>query len=225
LAEISEIVPNVKNRQPIKKLIYTTEKELIGDFLYLVKDEINVKEVEINRNASEFVSYELKPQLKTLGPKYGKLLGQIRNELATKTNEIMNAINSGKEYKFNVNGEEITLSKDDLLIYMNNKEGFASESSAQMTVVLDTKLTKELIEEGIEREFISKVQSMRKEAEFEVTDHISIAYRASGEVEEVIKKNNFMKDVLCDRVESDMKGFNKTFDINGVETEVSIKKI
>lgn len=225
LARAARNKANVKNRQPIKKLIYTTEKELIGDFLYLVKDEINVKEVEINRNASEFVSYELKPQLKTLGPKYGKLLGQIRNELATETNEIMNAINSGKEYKFDVNGEEISLSKDDLLIYMNNKEGFASESSAQMTVVLDTKLTKELIEEGIEREFISKVQSMRKEAGFEVTDHISIAYRASGEVEEVLKKNNFMKDVLCDRVENDMKGFNKTFDINGVETEVSIKKI
>ena len=225
LARAARNKANIKNRQPIKKLIYTTEKELTGDFLYLVKDEINVKEVEINRNASEFVSYELKPQLKTLGPKYGKLLGQIRNELATKTNEIMNAINSGKEYKFNVNGEEITLYKDDLLIYMNNKEGFASESSAQMTVVLDTKLTKELIEEGIEREFISKVQSMRKEAGFEVTDHISIAYRASGEVEEVLKKNNFMKDVLCDRVENDMKGFNKIFDINGVETEVSIKKI
>lgn len=225
LARAARNKANVKNRQPIKKLIYTTEKELTGDFLYLVKDEINVKEVEINRNASEFVSYELKPQLKTLGPKYGKLLGQIRNELATKTNEIMNAINSGKEYKFDVNGEEISLSKDDLLIYMNNKEGFASESSAQMTVVLDTKLTKELIEEGIEREFISKVQSMRKEAGFEVTDHISIAYRASGEVEEVLKKNNFMKDVLCDRVENDMKGFNKTFDIYGVETKVSIKKI
>ena len=225
LARAARNKANIKNRQPIKKLIYTTEKELTGDFLYLVKDEINVKEVEINRNASEFVSYELKPQLKTLGPKYGKLLGQIRNELATKTNEIMNAINSGKEYKFDVNGEEISLSKDDLLIYMNNKEGFASESSAQMTVVLDTKLTKELIEEGIEREFISKVQSMRKEAGFEVTDHISIAYRASGEVEEVLKKNNFMKDVLCDRVENDMKGFNKTFDINGVETEVFIKKI
>ena len=225
LARAARNKANVKNRQPIKKLIYTTDKELTGDFLYLVKDEINVKEVEINRNASEFVSYELKPQLKTLGPKYGKLLGQIRNELASKTNEIMNVINSGKEYKFNVNGEEISLSKDDLLIYMNNKEGFASESSAQMTVVLDTKLTKELIEEGIEREFISKVQSMRKEAGFEVTDHISIAYRASGEVEEVLKKNNFMKDVLCDRVENEMKGFNKTFDINGVETEVSIKKI
>ena len=225
LARAARNKANIKNRQPIKKLIYTTEKELTGDFLYLVKDEINVKEVEINRNASEFVSYELKPQLKTLGPKYGKLLGQIRNELATKTNEIMNAINSSKEYKFNVNGEEISLSKDDLLIYMNNKEGFASESSAQMTVVLDTKLTKELIEEGIEREFISKVQSMRKEAGFEVTDHISIAYRASGEVEEVLKKNNFMKDVLCDRVENEMKGFNKIFDINGVETEVSIKKI
>lgn len=225
LARAARNKANVKNRQPIKKLIYTTDKELTGDFLYLVKDEINVKEVEINRNASEFVSYELKPQLKTLGPKYGKLLGQIRNELASKTNEIMNTINSGKEYKFNVNGEEISLSKDDLLIYMNNKEGFASESSAQMTVVLDTKLTKELIEEGIEREFISKVQSMRKEAGFEVTDHISIAYRAFGEVEEVLKKNNFMKDVLCDRVENEMKGFNKTFDINGVETEVSIKKI
>lgn len=225
LARAARNKANIKNRQPIKKLIYTTEKELTGDFLYLVKDEINVKEVEINRNASEFISYELKPQLKTLGPKYGKLLGQIRNELATKTNEIMNAINSSKEYKFNVNGEEISLSKDSLLIYMNNKEGFASESSAQMTVVLDTKLTKELIEEGIEREFISKVQSMRKEAGFEVTDHISIAYRASGEVEEVLKKNNFMKDVLCDRVENEMKGFNKTFDINGVETEVSIKKI
>lgn len=116
LARAARNKANIKNRQPIKKLIYTTEKELTGDFLYLVKDEINVKEVEINRNASEFVSYELKPQLKTLGPKYGKLLGQIRNELATKTNEIMNAINSSKEYKFNVNGEEISLSKDDLLI-------------------------------------------------------------------------------------------------------------
>ena len=216
---------NIKNRQPIQKLIYTTEKELTGDFLYLVKDEINVKEVEINRNATEFVSYELKPQLKTLGPKYGKLLGQIRNELITKTNEIMNAINASNEYKFEINGEEISLSKDDLLIYMNNKEGFASESSAQMTVVLDTKLTKELIEEGIEREFISKVQSMRKEAGFEVTDHISIAYKTSGEITEVLEKKNFMKDILCDRIDDEMRGFNKTFEINGVETEVSINKI
>lgn len=216
---------NIKNRQPIQKLIYTTEKELTGDFLYLVKDEINVKEVEINRNATEFVSYELKPQLKTLGPKYGKLLGQIRNELATKTNEIINAINASNEYKFEINGEEISLSKDDLLIYMNNKEGFASESSAQMTVILDTKLTKELIEEGIEREFISKVQSMRKEAGFEVTDHISIAYKTSGEITEVLEKKNFMKDILCDRIDDEMRGFNKTFEINGVETEVSINKI
>lgn len=216
---------NIKNRQPIQKLIYTTEKKLTGDFLYLVKDEINVKEVEINRNATEFVSYELKPQLKTLGPKYGKLLGQIRNELITKTNEIMNAINASNEYKFEISGEEISLSKDDLLIYMNNKEGFASESSAQMTVVLDTKLTKELIEEGIEREFISKVQSMRKEAGFEVTDHISIAYKTSGEITEVLEKKNFMKDILCDRIDEEMRGFNKTFEINGVETEVSINKI
>ena len=216
---------NIKNRQPIQKLIYTTEKELTGDFLYLVKDEINVKEVEINRNATEFVSYELKPQLKTLGPKYGKLLGQIRNELATKTHEIMKAINANKEYKFEINGEEISLSKDDLLIYMNNKEGFASESSAQMTVILDTKLTKELIEEGIEREFISKVQSMRKEAGFEVIDHISIAYKTSGEIMEILEKKNFMKDVLCDRIDDDMRGFNKTFEINGVETEVSINRI
>lgn len=216
---------NIKNRQPIQKLIYTTEKKLTGDFLYLVKDEINVKEVEINRNATEFVSYELKPQLKTLGPKYGKLLGQIRNELITKTNEIMNAINASNEYKFEISGEEISLSKDDLLIYMNNKEGFASESSAQMTVVLDTKLTKELLEEGIEREFISKVQSMRKEAGFEVTDHISIAYKTSGEITEVLEKKNFMKDILCDRIDEEMRGFNKTFEINGVETEVSINKI
>lgn len=225
LARAARNKVNIKNRQPISSLYYTTQKELSDDFLYLVKDEINVKEVKINEKTSEYVEFELKPQLKTLGPKYGKLLGDIRNELSSNASKIMNSINTNGNYSFKVNETKIELNKEDLLIQMRNKEGFASESSSEMTVVLDVHLTDELIEEGIERELVSKIQSMRKEAGFEVTDHIYLSYTAVGTTLEILKKQKFMKDILCDEIISNISGFTKELDVYDDKVTVTIARV
>lgn len=225
LARAARNKVNIKNRQPIASLYYTTQKELSDDFLYLVKDEINVKEVKINEKTSEYVEFELKPQLKTLGPKYGKLLGDIRNEFSSNASKIMNSINTNGNYSFKVNETKIELNKEDLLIQMRNKEGFASESSSEMTVVLDVHLTDELIEEGIERELVSKIQSMRKEAGFEVTDHIYLSYTAVGTTLEILKKQKFMKDILCDEIISNISGFTKELDVYDDKVTVTIARV
>ncbi len=225
LARAARNKVNIKNRQPISSLYYTTQKELSDDFLYLVKDEINVKEVKINEKTSEYVEFELKPQLKTLGPKYGKLLGDIRNELSSNASKIMNSINTNGNYSFKVNETKIELNKEDLLIQMRNKEGFASESSSEMTVVLDVHLTDELIEEGIERELVSKIQSMRKEAGFEVTDHIYLSYTAVGTTLEILKKQKFMKEILCDEIKSNISGFTKELDVYDDKVTVTIARV
>ena len=225
LARAARNKVNIKNRQPIASLYYTTQKELSDDFLYLVKDEINVKEVKINEKTSEYVEFELKPQLKTLGPKYGKLLGDIRNEFSYNASKIMNSINTNGNYSFKVNETKIELNKEDLLIQMRNKEGFASESSSEMTVVLDVHLTDELIEEGIERELVSKIQSMRKEAGFEVTDHIYLSYTAIGTTLEILKKQKFMKDILCDEIISNISGFTKELDVYDDKVTVTIARV
>ena len=225
LARAARNKVNIKNRQPIASLYYTTQKELSDDFLYLVKDEINVKEVKINEKTSEYVEFELKPQLKTLGPKYGKLLGDIRNEFSSNASKIMNSINTNGNYSFKVNEIKIELNKEDLLIQMRNKEGFASESSSEMTVVLDVHLTDELIEEGIERELVSKIQSMRKEAGFEVTDHIYLSYTAVGTTLEILKKQKFMKDILCDEIISNISGFTKELDVYDDKVTVTIARV
>lgn len=216
---------NIKNRQPLKRLIYNGKKELSPELKALVEDELNVKEVDISADSAKYISYELKPQLKTLGPKYGALLGKIRALLAEKSDEIAATVKSGKTYVAELDGKTVELAEEDLLISVKNKEGFSSESDGETTVVLDTELNNELIYEGAEREIVSKIQTMRKEAGFEVVDHISVAYKAEGVAKSVFEKGTYKADVLCDADGNDFDGYTKEWDINGDKVTISIKKI
>ena len=216
---------NLKNRQPLSKLLYNGRYELPQSLKELVEDELNVKSVEVSDTSDGFIDYELKPQLKTLGPKYGSLLGVIRGVLQERANEIVNAVKNGNLFKFNANGKDVELSQDDLLINMKNKEGFSSESDGETTVVLDTALDDSLIFEGAEREIVSKIQNMRKEAGFEVTDRIVIGYRAEGVAKQVFEKADFLKDVLADSVCETLDGFTKECDVNGDKVTISVKRI
>lgn len=216
---------NIKNRQPLKRLIYNGKKELSPELKALVEDELNVKEVDISADSAKYISYELKPQLKTLGPKYGALLGKIRALLAEKSDEIAATVKSGKTYVAELDGKTVELAEEDLLISVKNKEGFSSESDGETTVVLDTELNDELIYEGAEREIVSKIQTMRKEAGFEVVDHISVAYKAESVAKSVFEKGTYKADVLCDADGNDFDGYTKEWDINGDKVTISIKKI
>lgn len=241
---------NLKNRQPLGRLIYNGKYDLPFELKELVKDELNVKEVEQSREDDNFVSYEIKPQLKTLGPKYGALLGKIRALLQERPNDIMSAIKRRKaldeikaeyrsqrgtendvksEFTCEIDGKQIVLSEEDLLITVKNKDGFSSESDGETTVVLDTALTDELIREGIEREIVSKVQNMRKEAGFEVTDHILLSYLANGIAKDVLDDAKFLSDVLCDGIvtgmDKDTDVFTKTVDINGNSVVITVKRV
>ena len=216
---------NLKNRQPLSKLLYNGRYELPQSLKELVEDELNVKSVEVSDTNDGFIDYELKPQLKTLGPKYGSLLGVIRSVLQERANEIVNAVKNGNLFRFNANGKDVELSQDDLLINMKNKEGFSSESDGETTVVLDTALDDSLIFEGAEREIVSKIQNMRKEAGFEVTDRIVVGYRAEGVAKQVFEKADFLKDVLADSVCETLDGFTKECDVNGDKVTISVKRI
>ncbi|MDE6302318.1 MAG: class I tRNA ligase family protein, partial [Clostridia bacterium] len=233
---------NLKNRQPLGRLLYNGRYDLPSDLVELVKDELNVKSVEQSGDDDSFVSYEIKPQLKTLGPKYGALLGKIRALLQERPQDIIEAIKRRKaidelkeeyraendvksEFTCEIDGTKIVLSEEDLLITVKNKEGFSSESDGDTTVVLDTALTEELIREGIEREIVSKVQNMRKEAGFEVTDHILIGYAAEGLAKSVLDDAKFLSDVLCDGIVASTDGFTKECDINGHKVTITVKKV
>ncbi|MEG2540633.1 MAG: isoleucine--tRNA ligase [Clostridia bacterium] len=216
---------NMKNRQPLSRLIYNGRYELTDELKELVEDELNVKALEISAESGSFISYELKPQLKTLGPKYGALLGAIRGLLQNKPAEIVSAVQNGGVYTADINGKTVELLESDLLISVKNREGFSSESDGETTVVLDTALTDELIFEGIEREIVSKVQTMRKEAGFEVVDHILLGFKADGLALSVLEKADFLADVLADSISKNLDGFTKELDINGNNVTISVKKI
>ncbi len=216
---------NMKNRQPLAKLFYNGKYELSEELKALVEDELNVKSVEQTSGDDEFVSYEIKPQLKTLGPKYGPLLGKIRVVLGECANDIIKATKNGGEYHTDIDGKDVVLLESDLLVTVKSKEGYSSESDDEMTVALDTTLNDELIEEGYERELVSKIQNLRKEAGLEVTDHISLHFEASGLSKKVIDRASFIGDVLCDYVTNDTDGYTKEVDINGESVVITIKKI
>lgn len=217
---------NIKNRQPLSSLRYNGRVELTEELKELVKDELNVKEIIMADDSGEFVDYELKPQLKTLGPKYGKSLNLIRNLLQSDEKlNIVNTVKNGGIFKTNLQGNEIELNEDDLLISVVNKEGFQSESDGSTTVVLTTALDEGLIKEGVLREIVSKLQTMRKEAGFEVTDHIAVGYKADGISKEVLDEGGYKTDVLCDEVDSNLNGFTKDWDINGECVTLSVRKI
>ncbi|MDE6758177.1 MAG: isoleucine--tRNA ligase [Clostridia bacterium] len=221
---------NIKNRQPLGNLYILTDKKVNDkNILSLVADEINVNNCEIVADKSKFMTYELKPQLKTLGPKYGKQLGAIRQYLATCDNasEIVDCVNGGGVYKFDVDGGQVELSLEDLLITPVNKSGYALENDNTMTVVIDTNLTEELINAGIARELTSKIQTMRKEAGFEVVDHIKVAFEGKGKCAQVLKDDkSICEGVLCDQLfEGAIDGYKKELDINGETIVVTVAKI
>ena len=221
---------NIKNRQPLQKLYIATDRKvnLSEGLLNIAKDELNIKEFEILHDASRFVSYKLKPQLKTLGPKYGKALGAIRNFLDTcNAAEVVSTVKAGKVYAVDLGETHVELSLDDLLISSEPAEGFVSESSDGLTVVLDVHLTEELKLEGAVRELVSRIQNMRKEAGFEVTDRIILGFRAEGISGKVLreKADEIKSDVLAEAITETPDGFVKDFDINGESVTLGVKKV
>ena len=219
---------NIKNRQPIGKMFVKGVEELPKYYREIITEELNVKEMTQTEDVRAFTTYTFKPQLKTVGPKYGKLLGGIKKELESLDgNQAMDDLESNGELKFNVNGEEVVLTKDDLLIDMTQTEGYVSESDYGITVVLDTNLTPELLEEGFVREIISKIQTMRKEAAFEVTDKIHVTYTGSERAEAVFTDNctEISDDVLAVSLEkAEPSGYVKEWKINGEAVTIGVAK-
>ena len=222
---------NVKNRQPLSKVLVCTKDTLSlnEELINLIKDELNVENLEILHNADEFVSYEIKPQLRTVGPKYGKLLGGIKNYLSSaNANELVNNVSNNKEISFVVNGENVVLTESDLLISLKNKEGFSSETNGEITVILDTTLSADLIEKGMVKEFISKVQNFRKESDFEVVNHIKIEINGDESLTKTLlnHEDDLKKGTLCDEVNIGTNGTHSfEFEFNGEKVTVSISKI
>ena len=218
----------IKNRQPIGKMFVKADYELSEFFKKIIEEELNIKEVQFTEDVREFTSYSFKPQLRTVGPKYGKFLGKIKEALANLDgNQAMDTLNSGNPLTFEFDGENIVLEKEDLLIDMAQVEGYVSDSDKGITVVLDTNLTDELIEEGFVREIISKIQTMRKEAGFEVMDKIIVNVDKNVTIKNIINDNlNEIKDeVLADNVEfGKISGYEKEWNINGENVVFSVEK-
>ena len=220
---------NIKNRQPIGKMFVKAEFELPEFFKEIITEELNIKEVEFTEDVRAFTSYSFKPQLRTVGPKYGKFLGKIKEALANLDgNAAMDKINAGEPLTFDFDGNEVVLEKEDLLIDMAQVEGYVSESDGNVTVVLDTNLSEELIEEGFVREVISKIQTMRKEAGFEVMDKIIVNVDKNAKIEDIINNNldEIKLEVLAEKVEfGKMSGYSKEWNINGEDVSLGVEKI
>jgi isoleucyl-tRNA synthetase len=219
----------IKNRQPIGKMYVKTDKVPDESFVTVIAEELNLKEVEFTDNVRSFTTYTFKPQLRTVGPKYGKFLGGIRNTLATLDgNAAMDELEAKGSITFEVNGSEIVLTHEDLLIEMTKKEGFESLQDHGVTVVIDKNLTPELIEEGNVREIISKIQTMRKDSGFEVMDNIRIAFSGNEAVEAIASRN-------CEEIKSETLGtdltigatltHSKEWNINGENVTISVEKV
>ena len=219
---------NIKNRQPIGKMFVKADFDLPEFYQEIVADELNVKNVKFTDDVRDFTSYSFKPQLKTVGPKYGKLLGGIKNELSNLDgNAAMDELNATGVLKLQVNGQEIELAKEDLLIDMAQMEGYVSESDYGITVVLDTNLTEELLTEGFVREIISKIQTMRKEAGFEDMDKIKVNYDGSEKAEKVFAEyeEQIGQETLALAVEkAEPAGYVKDWKINGEAVNMGVEK-
>ena len=219
---------NIKNRQPIGQMFVKAAHALPEFFADIVKDELNVKKVIFTDDVRSFTSYTFKPQLKTVGPKYGKLLGGIRQALpALDGNAAMDELKANGCLKLDINGNEVVLTEEDLLIETAQMEGYVSEQDNEVTVVLDTNLTPELIEEGFVRELISKIQTMRKEAGFEVMDKIRLYARDNDRITEILQKfgEQIRQDVLAQEiVTGQMGGYEKEWNINGEKVTLGVEK-
>ena len=219
---------NIKNRQPIGKMYVKADFNLSEFYTDIIADELNVKNVEFTDDVRAFSSYSFKPQLKTVGPKFGKQLGEIRQALsALDGNAAMDEVNANGSLKLDLPSGEVVLEKDDLLIDIAQTEGYVSQSDNKITVVLDTNLTPELLEEGFVREIISKIQTMRKEAGFEVMDKITIYAKGNDKVADIMTKNKdgIISEVMAtDLVIGSVEGYEKEWNINGEDVVMGVKK-
>ena len=219
----------IKNRQPISRMYIKSDFTLSEFYQEIIEDELNVKEVVFTDDVRDFTSYTFKPQLRTVGPKYGKQLGGIQKHLAALDgNAAMDELNADGALKFDVDGVAVELTKDDLLIDMAQKEGYVSQEDNRMTVVLDTNLTPELVEEGFVYEIISKIQTMRKESGFEVTDHIRVSINGNDKLSEIAQKNKeaISSKVLADELTSGAEyGVSKEWNINGENAVIAVERV
>ena len=218
---------NIKNRQPVASM-YVQGKALPDMYVSIIADELNVKEVKFVDDASSFISYRVKPQLKTLGPRYGKLLPKINQYLAGEGigNAVVAAHGNGELYRFDIDGTEIALSAEDVLVSTEENAGFVTVTEHDLSVVLDTNLTPELIEEGFVREIVSKVQTMRKEAGFEVTDHIVLSHHGNSLIEGIFARHGaeIAADTLADSIKPGASGYVKDWEINGESVTLGVEK-
>ena len=220
---------NIKNRQPIGTMYVKAEKKMGEFYTDIIADELNVKEVKFADDVESFISYSFKPQLRTVGPKYGKLLGGIRQALTDiDGTAAMNELRTNGVLKLDINGNDVELTEEDLLIETAQTEGYVSESDGETSVVLDTNLTPELIEEGFVREIISKIQTMRKEAGFEVMDKIVVYAHGNDKIQEVMKahEDEIKSEVLADEmVLGETDGYVKEWNINKEAVTMGVKKL
>ena len=220
---------NIKNRQPIGTMYVKAEKKMDKFYTDIIADELNVKEVKFADDVESFISYSFKPQLRTVGPKYGKLLGGIRQALTDiNGTAAMNELRTNGVLKLDINGNDVELTEEDLLIETAQTEGYVSESDGETSVVLDTNLTPELIEEGFVREIISKIQTMRKEAGFEVMDKIKVYAHGNDKIQEVMKahEDEIKSEVLADEmVLGETDGYVKEWNINKEAVTMGVKKL
>ena len=218
---------NIKNRQPIGTMYVKAPHTLEEYFKNIIEDELNVKEVVFKEDVSDLTSYSFKPQLKTVGPKYGKQLGGIREYLsAVDGTQAMKQLKAEGALRFEVDGVEISLGEEDLLIDVAQKAGFVTEADNYVTVVLDTNLSPELIEEGFVYEVISKIQTMRKDAGCEVMDHIKVAINGNEKVAGIVEANKaaISEKVLADEIVTDQNfAVSKEWNVNGEKVVIGVE--
>ena len=219
---------NIKNRQPLAQMFIKADEKLDKFYTDIIADELNVKKAEFKDDISDLTTYTFKPQLKTVGPKYGKFLGKIQGALKELDgNKAMAELNENGALKFPEIDPSIELTKDDLLISEQAEPGYVTNTNGNVTVVMDTNLTPALLEEGFVRELISKIQTMRKEAGFEVMDRISVGFAGNDRIKEIFNanKDTISHEVLADSIEEgELSGYTKEWNINGEKVSLTVKK-
>ncbi len=213
---------NMKNRQPLNTMFVQCEKEVDGDFIEIIRDELNVKSVDFIEDASQLVSYIFKPQLRTVGPKFGKQLGEIKEALNNLDSSAKAALDADGKLTLSLPSGEVELLTEDILLETTQKEGVFTVSDRGVTVALDTILTPELVEEGFVKELISKIQTMRKDSDFNVMDRINVTIGGNEKVLNIAKKNeaSISTVVLSDSITQGEGG--KEWDINGEKVSISV---
>lgn len=218
---------NIKNRQPMAMMYVKAEQELPEEYQAIIKEELNIKNVTFTQDVEGFTTYTFKPQLRTLGKKYGKLVPKIGEALkAVDGNTFMDTLKADGKAALQIDGESVVLEQDDVLVDTAEKDGFVTSQSNDVTVVIDTNLTPELIEEGFVREITSKIQTMRKEANFEVMDKIKVYHDGSAKIAEIIANNDMKADVLAEEFIAGKGGtLVKEWNINGEKVTLGVEKI